>query len=66
MVGMRCLLPIVVLSAILFTGLFASHTNSESLPNVDGSVVQQIRIKAEQGLAMAQFNLGVMYSFHLT
>ena len=32
------------------------------MPNVDGSVEQQIRIKAEQGDAKAQNNLGVMYA----
>jgi TPR repeat protein len=55
-------LSIVVLSALLFTGLFASHTNAEPMPNVDGSVEQQIRIKAGQGDAEAQNNLGMMYA----
>ena len=59
---MRGFLSFVVLSALLFTGLFASHTNAEPMPNIDGSVEQQIRIKAEQGDAEAQNNLGVMYA----
>jgi uncharacterized protein len=49
-------LSVVVLSVLLLTGLFASHTNA------DGSVEQQIRIKAEQGDAEAQNNLGMMYA----
>ena len=60
--GMRGFLSVVVLSALLFTGLFASHTNAKPMPNADGSVEQQIRIKAEQGDAEAQNNLGVMYA----
>src|SRR5664280_345044 len=55
-------LSVVVLSALLFTGLFASHKNAEPMPNADGSVEQQIRIKAEQGDAEAQNNLGMMYA----
>jgi hypothetical protein len=55
-------LSVVVLSTLLFTGLFASHTNAEPMPNADGSVEQQIRIKAEQGDAEAQNNLGVLYA----
>jgi TPR repeat protein len=55
-------LSVVVLSALLFTGLFASHTNAEPMPNADESVAQQIRIKAEQGDAEAQNNLGMMYA----
>ncbi|MFA5922254.1 MAG: tetratricopeptide repeat protein [Methylococcaceae bacterium] len=49
-------LSVVVLSVLLLTGLFASHTNA------DGSVEQQIRIKAEQGDAEAQLILGLMYN----
>src|SRR5674476_487113 len=59
---MRDFLSVVVLSALLFTGLFASHTNAEPMPNADGSAEQQIRIKAEQGDVEAQNNLGVMYA----
>ncbi|HEY5139605.1 MAG TPA: hypothetical protein VIJ25_09880, partial [Methylococcales bacterium] len=60
--GMPYFLPVVFFSALLLTGLFASHTNAESLPNADESVVQQLRIKAEQGDAKAQNDLGVMYA----
>jgi len=55
-VVMRILLPVIFLSALLFTGLFANH------PNTDGSVEQKIRIKAEQGDAELQNNLGAMYA----
>jgi uncharacterized protein len=56
------LLSVVVLTALLFTGLFASHTNAEPMPNADENVEQKIRIKAEQGDAEAQNNLGVLYA----
>ncbi len=60
--GMRGFLPVVILSALLFCVLFASYTNAEPMPNADGSVEQQIHIKAEQGDATEQYNLGVMYA----
>jgi hypothetical protein len=59
---MRDFLSVVVLSALLFTGLFVSHSNAEPMQNSDESVEQQIRIKAEQGDAEAQNSLGVMYA----
>jgi TPR repeat protein len=58
---MPSFLSVMVLSALLFTGLFLSQTNAEPMPNANGGVKQQIRIKAEKGYAEAQNNLGVMY-----
>ncbi|MDD1628712.1 MAG: sel1 repeat family protein, partial [Methylococcaceae bacterium] len=62
MTSMRGFLPLVVLSAFLFTGLYASHAHAATKPNTNGIVEQLIRIKAEQGDATAQYNLGVMYA----
>jgi hypothetical protein len=59
---MRVLMLTMVLSTLLLNGLFAGHTNAEPMPNIDGSMAQQIRIKAEQGYAEAQNNLGVVYA----
>jgi len=57
-VGMPSFLSVMVLSALLFTGLFLSQTNAEPMPNANGSVKQQIRIKTEKGYAEAQNNSG--------
>ena len=46
---MRDLMLTMVLSTLLLNGLFASHTNADPMPNIDGSGAQQIRIMAEQG-----------------
>jgi len=59
---MRDFLSVAVLSVLLFTVLFASHSIAEPIPSTDESVEQQIRIKAEQGDAEAQNSLGVMYA----
>ena len=40
MTSMRGFLPLVVLSALLFTGLYASHTNAATKPNTNGIVEQ--------------------------
>jgi len=59
---MRSFLPVVILSALIFTGLFVSNSNAQPISNIDRSVEQQIRTKAKQGDAEAQVNLGMMYA----
>ena len=57
---MRGFLRVAVIFVLFFTGLFASHTKAEPTPNAAESA-EQIRAKAEQGDASAQYNLGVIY-----
>jgi uncharacterized protein len=57
---MRGFIRLVFLSALFFAGMFASYTKADPTPN-DAESVQQIRIKADQGDAKAQFSLGMMY-----
>ena len=57
---MRSSFVLVVLSVLFLGGCFPILQKSESTPNAAESV-EQIRAKAEQGDAAAQFNLGVIY-----
>jgi TPR repeat protein len=61
-VGMSGFLSVVVLSTLLFTGLFLSQVNAEPMPSTDGSAEQQIRTQAKQGNAEAQVKLAMMYA----
>ena len=38
------------------------YANGEGVPRDDAEAVQWYRLAAEQGIASAQFNLGVMYA----
>ncbi len=57
---MRGLFVLVVFSVLFFGGCLPVSQKAELTSNAAESV-EQIRAKAEQGLAEAQFNLGVMY-----
>ena len=57
---MRSFFVLVVLSVLFLGGCFPISQKAESTPNAAESV-EQIRAKAEQADAAAQFNLGVMY-----
>jgi uncharacterized protein len=56
---MRGFFLLIVLS-LFIGGCFPILQKTETMPNAEESV-EQIRAKAEQGDAAAQFNLGVMY-----
>ena len=57
---MRSFFVLVVLSVLFLGGCFPISQKAESIPNAAESV-EQIRAKAEQGDASAQYNLGVIY-----
>ena len=57
---MRGFFLLIVLSTLFIGGCFPILQKAETMPNAEESV-EQIRAKAEQGDAAAQFNLGVIY-----
>ena len=57
---MRVFYVLVILSALMYGGWFVSHTKTKQTPNATESV-EQMKAKADQGNAEAQFKLGGMY-----